>query len=117
MTACWPGGSTGCHFPQEDHCYCKVGEFGHHDHCRTHAEQRSITLARQGDGWRKLPGSMLVYVRLEADDSVRLAGPSLLHPMHPPGAVLGIGQWIFAPSDGRAGYSAPDYDQSAQLRW
>ena len=66
----------GVPFPCEDHCYCKAGEFGHRDYCRTHAEQRAITLARQGDGWRKLQGAKLIYVRLEADDSARLAEPS-----------------------------------------
>ena len=68
-------GINGVPFPGEDHCYCKVGESGNHDLCRTHAEQRAITLAREGDGWRALPGSKLVYVRLEADDSVRLELP------------------------------------------
>ena len=41
-------GTNGVPFPGEDHCYCKVGDFGHHDQCRTHAEQRAITLARVG---------------------------------------------------------------------
>ncbi len=45
-------GNNGVPFPGEDHCYCKFGELGHHDQCRTHAEQRAITLAREGDGWR-----------------------------------------------------------------
>jgi len=45
-------GINGVPFPGEDHCYCKVGESGSHDLCRTHAEQRAITLAREGDGWR-----------------------------------------------------------------
>jgi len=65
-------GTNGVPFPGEDHCYCKLGEGGDHDRCRTHAEQRAITLAREGDGWRMLQGSKLIYVRLEADDSVRL---------------------------------------------
>jgi hypothetical protein len=51
-------GTNGVPFPGEDHCYCKVGELGHHDQCWTHAEQRAITLARQDDGWRKLPGTV-----------------------------------------------------------
>src|ERR1700760_1036699 len=63
-------GTNGVPFPGEDHCYCKFGEGGDHDRCRTHAEQRAITLAREGDGWRMLPGSKLIYVRLAADDSV-----------------------------------------------
>ena len=28
-------GTNGVPFPGEDHCYCKFGEFGHHDVCRT----------------------------------------------------------------------------------
>src|SRR5580692_12139670 len=68
-------GINGVSFPGEDHCYCKFADFGHHDMCRTHAEQRAITLAREGDGWRLLPGAKLIYVRLEADDSVRLEEP------------------------------------------
>ena len=34
-------GTNGVPFPGEDHCYCKFGEAGDHDRCRTHAEQRS----------------------------------------------------------------------------
>src|SRR5579864_7892572 len=52
-------GANGVPFPGEDHCYCKVGESGQHDQCRIHAEQRAITLAREGDGWRLLPGAKL----------------------------------------------------------
>jgi deoxycytidylate deaminase len=59
-------GNNGVPFPGEDHCYCKFGEFGHHDMCRTHAEQRAVTLARQGDGWQMLQGAWLIYARLEA---------------------------------------------------
>ena len=47
-------GTNAVPFPGEDHCYCKVGDFGQHDRCRIHAEQRAITLAREGDGWRLL---------------------------------------------------------------
>jgi deoxycytidylate deaminase len=36
-------GTNGVPFPGEDHCYCKLGEGGDHDRCRTHAEQRAIT--------------------------------------------------------------------------
>jgi deoxycytidylate deaminase len=68
-------GTNGVPFPGEDHCYCKVAESGNHDQCRTHAEQRAITLAREGDGWRMLPGSKLISVRLEADGSVWLEMP------------------------------------------
>jgi deoxycytidylate deaminase len=110
-------GTNGVPFPGEDHCHCKIGEFGHHDDCRTHAEQRAITLARQDDGWRKLPASTLVYVRLEADDSVRLAEPHFCARCARLALSLGVGQWIFALSDGLAGYSSVDYDKIAQLRW
>jgi hypothetical protein len=79
-------GTNGVPFPGEDHCYCKFGETGQHDRCRTHAEQRAINLAREGDGWRMLQGSKLIYVRL---------GPAgrapLLLPLQPPGAVHGRG--------------------------
>jgi len=110
-------GTNGVPFPGEDHCYCKVGESGDHDQCRTHAEQRAITLAREGDGWRKLPGSTLVYVRLEADGSVRLADPHYCARCARLALSLGVAQWIFALSDGLAGYSAVDYDTIAQLHW
>ncbi len=68
-------GINGVPLPGEDHCYCKVADFGDHDSCRTHAEQRAITLAREGDGWRTLRGSQLLYVRLDADDAMRLEEP------------------------------------------
>ena len=83
-------GDNGVPFPGEDHCYCKFGDFGHHDQCRTHAEQRAITLAREGDGWRVLQGSTLIYVRLEADDSVRLAEPHFV-----PGAPAWRCPWVW----------------------
>jgi deoxycytidylate deaminase len=90
-------GTNGVPFPGEDHCYCKFGQVGHHDLCRTHAEQRAITLAREGDGWRMLPDSKLIYVRLALS--------------------LGVAEWIFALSAGLVGYSSADYDTIAQLRW
>jgi deoxycytidylate deaminase len=110
-------GTNGVPFPGEDHCYCKAGEFGQHDQCRTHAEQRAITLAREGDGWRKLPGSQLIYVRLEADDSVRLAEPHFCARCSRLALSLGVAQWIFALSEGLVGYSSADYDAIAALRW
>ena len=110
-------GTNGVPFPGEDHCHCKFGEFGHHDQCRTHAEQRAISLARDGDGWRNLPGSKLIYVRLLADDSVRLQEPHYCARCSRLALSLGVGEWIFALSDGLVGYSAADYDQIAQLRW
>jgi hypothetical protein len=30
---------------------------------------------------------------------------------------LGVAEWVFALSDGLAGYSSADYDRIAQLRW
>jgi deoxycytidylate deaminase len=110
-------GTNGVPFPGEDHCYCKVGEFGHHDLCRTHAEQRAITLARDGDGWRRLPGAKLIYVRLGPDDSVRLEEPHYCARCSRLAMSLGVAEWIFALSEGLVGYSATDYDQIAQLRW
>jgi len=101
-------GNNGVPFP---------GEFGHHDLCRTHAEQRAITLAREGDGWRKLQGSTLIYVRLEADDSVRLEQPHFCARCSRLALSLGVAEWIFALSEGLAGYSSADYDRVAQLRW
>jgi len=110
-------GTNGVPFPGEDHCYCKFGELGHHDQCRTHAEQRAISLAREGDGWRLLPGTKLIYVRLEADDSVRLSEPHFCARCSRLALSLGVAEWIFALSDGLVGYSSADYDQVAQLRW
>jgi deoxycytidylate deaminase len=110
-------GTNGVPFPGEDHCYCKFGEVGHHDLCRTHAEQRAITLAREGDGWRMLPDSRLIYVRLEADDSVRLEAPHFCARCSRLALSLGVSEWIFALSSGLVGYSSADYDTIAQLRW
>jgi len=104
-------------FPGEDHCYCKFGESGHHDMCRTHAEQRAITLAREGDGWRMLPGSKLIYVRLEADDSVRLEKPHFCPRCSRLALSLGVAEWIFALSEGLVRYSCADYDTISQLGW
>ena len=80
-------GTNGVPFPGEDHCYCKYAEFGVHDNCRTHAEQRAIGLARDGDhigeveclakGSRSPPDVDLHFV--EADrlqPFERLVGPS-----------------------------------------
>ena len=110
-------GTNGVPFPGEDHCYCKSGECGHHDTCRTHAEQRAITLARDGDGWPMLPGSTLIYVRLQADDSVRLEKPHFCPRCSRLALSLGVAEWIFALSDGLAGYSCADYDTISQLGW
>ncbi|MGA2826065.1 MAG: hypothetical protein ABSF03_08070 [Streptosporangiaceae bacterium] len=110
-------GTNGVPFPGEDHCYCKYAEFGVHDNCRTHAEQRAINLAREGDGWKMLQGSKLIYVRLEADDSVRLEDPHFCARCSRLALSLGIAEWVFALSDGLVGYSAADYDTVAQLRW
>ena len=110
-------GTNGVPFPGEDHCYCKVADHGVHDLCRTHAEQRAITLARQGDGWRRLAASTLIYVRLETDDSVRLEDPHFCARCSRLALSLGVQEWVFALSDGLVGYSAADYDKIAQLRW
>ncbi|MFI5063661.1 MAG: hypothetical protein ACHP9Z_06765 [Streptosporangiales bacterium] len=110
-------GTNGVPYPGEDHCYCKVAERGDHDQCRTHAEQRAITLAREGEGWQQLHGSKLVYVRLEADDSVRLEDPHFCARCSRLALSLGISEWIFALSDGLVGYSSANYDTIAQLRW
>ena len=110
-------GTNGVPFHGEDHCYCRVGDLGHHDQCRTHAEQRAITLARVGDGWRLLPGAKLIYVRLEADDSVRRDEPHFCARCSRLALSLGIAEWIFALSEGLVGYSSADYDKIAQLRW
>ena len=82
-------GTNGVPFPGEDHCYCKYAEFGVHDNCWTHAEQRAINLAREGDGWKMLQGSKLIYVRLQVPRLRPAAGPALLRPLQPPGAVPG----------------------------
>ena len=110
-------GSNGVPFPGEDHCYCKLAGSGNHDQCRTHAEQRAITLAREGGGWRLLPGSKLIYVRLEADDSVRLEMPHFCPRCSRLALSLGVAEWIFALPDGLVGYSSAGYDAIAQLRW
>jgi deoxycytidylate deaminase len=110
-------GTNGVPFPGEDHCYCQVAESGDHDQCRTHAEQRAITLAREGDGWRLLPGSKLIYVRLEPDGSVRLEMPAFCARCSRLALSLGVAEWVFALPDGLAGYSAAGYDAIAQLRW
>jgi hypothetical protein len=110
-------GINGVSFPGEDHCYCKFADFGHHDMCRTHAEQRAITLAREGDGWRRLPGAKLIYVRLEADDSVRLENPHFCPRCSRLALSLGVAEWIFALSEGLVGYSSADYDAISQLSW
>ena len=85
--------------------------------CRTHAEQRAITLGRDGDGWRLLPGSKLIYVRLEADDSVRLEEPHFCARCSRLALSLGVSEWIFALSAGLVAYDSAEYDQVAALRW
>jgi len=110
-------GTNGVPLPGEDHCYCKFDEFRQHDNCRTHAEQRAINLAREADGWRRLPGSQLLYVRLEADDSVRLEEPHFCARCSRLALSLGIKEWVFSLEDGLMAYSAADYDRIAQLRW
>lgn len=110
-------GINGVPLPGEDHCYCKVADFGDHDSCRTHAEQRAITLAREGGGWSTLKGAQLLYVRLEPDDSVRRDEPFFCARCSALALSLDIKDWVFALPDGLVGYSAYDYDQIARLRW
>ena len=110
-------GINGVPLPGEDHCYCKFGLAKHHDDCRTHAEQRAINLAREGVGWGLLQGSQLLYVRLEADDSVRLEEPHFCARCSRLALSLGIAEWIFALSDGLVAYSAVDYDNISSLLW
>ena len=87
-------GTNGVPFPGEDHCYCKVAEFGVHDSCRTHAEQRAIGLARDGNGWKTLQGAKLIYVRLEANDSVRLEDPHFCARCRSAGPRAGPSRWL-----------------------
>jgi deoxycytidylate deaminase len=103
--------------PGEDHCYCRVGEFGNHDNCRTHAEQRAISLAREGEGWHTIQGAQLLYVRLQEDDSVRLDEPHFCTRCSRLALSLGVQEWVFALSEGLVGYSAPDYDRIAAIMW
>ena len=110
-------GTNGVPFPGEDHCYCKVGETGDHDTCRTHAEQRAIGVAREGDGWRMLTGAKLVYVRLEDNDSVRLEEPHYCARCSRLALSLGVAEWIFGLKEGLAGCTAVDYDRIAQTKW
>jgi len=110
-------GTNGVPFPGEDHCYCKIAERGDHDQCRTHAEQRALSLAREADGWQRLQGSRLIYVRLGADDSVRLEDPHFCARCSRTALSLGVSEWIFALPDGLASYSSADYDKLAQLSW
>jgi hypothetical protein len=110
-------GNNGVPFPGEDHCYCKFADLGHHDQCRTHTEQRAITLAREGDRWRTLQGPALIYVRLEADDPVRLDVPHFCARCSRLALSLSVAQRIFAPPENLAGYSSTGYDRVAQLRW
>jgi hypothetical protein len=74
-------------------------------------------VACEGDGWRLLQGSTLIYVRLEAGDSVRLAVPHLCARCGRLALSLSAAGWIFALPEGLAGYSSADYDTVAQLRW
>jgi hypothetical protein len=64
-----------------------------------------------------LQGAKLIYVRLEADDSVRLQEPHFCARCSRLALSLGVHEWIFALSDGLAGYSAADYDTIAALSW
>ena len=76
-----------------------------------------MTLGREGDGWGMMQGSQLLYVRLEADDSVRLKEPHFCARCSRLALSLGVKEWVFALSEGLAGYSSVDYDRIAQLMW
>ena len=108
-------GINGVPLPGEDHCYCRVAEFAHHDSCRTHAEQRAILLARESVGWEQLQGSQLLYVRLDADGFVRAEDPHFCGRCSRLALSLGLSQWLFALADGMVGYSAADYDTIARV--
>jgi hypothetical protein len=95
----------------------QVGELGNYDRCRTHAEQQAITLgpARQIAGGG-CPDRKLIYVRLEADDSVQLEMPHFCPRCSRLALSLGVAEWIVALPDSLVGYSSADYDAIAQLR-
>ena len=82
----------------------------------TPSSGRSRWRAKATAGGR-LPGAKLIYVRLEADDSVRLEEPHFCARCSRLALSLGVAEWIFALSEGLVGYSSADYDQIAQLRW
>ena len=63
-----------------------------------------------------MPGSKLIYVRLEADDSVQLEMPHFCPRRSRLALSLGVAEWIVARPDSLAGYSSADYDAIAQLR-
>jgi deoxycytidylate deaminase len=110
-------GTNGVPFPGEDHCYCKAGELGQHEGSLLGVGAAVVMLAREGDGWQRLQGSKLIYVRLEADDSVRLDDPHFCARCSRTALSLGVAEWIFALSDGLASYSSADYDKISQLSW
>jgi hypothetical protein len=64
-----------------------------------------------------LQGATLIYVRLQADDSVRLDEPHFCARCSRLALSLGLAEWVFSLTDGLAGYSSADYDRIAQLRW
>ena len=78
---------------------------------------RTTATAGRGISWRRLPGSKLIYVRLEADDSVQLEMPHFCPRRSRLALSLGVAEWIVALPDSLAGYSSADYDAIAQLRW
>ena len=106
-----------CPFPAKTIATAGPGRLASMTSCRTHAEQRALMLAREGDGWQRLQGSKLIYVRLEADDSVRLEDPHFCARCSRTALSLGVAEWIFALSDGLASYSSADYDKISQLSW
>ena len=114
--ACWAGERTES-LSGEDHCYCKVAEVGNHDQCRTHAEQRAISLARQGEGWRRLQARSWSMCGSRRTTRSAWRIPTSARAAAGLALSLGVAEWIFALSDGLVGYSATDYDTISQLRW
>jgi hypothetical protein len=70
----------------------------------------------EADSWRRCLDRKLIYVRLEADDSVQLEMPHFCPRCSRLALSLGVAEWIVALLDSLVGYSSADYDAIAQLR-
>jgi hypothetical protein len=64
-----------------------------------------------------VPGSKLIYVRPEADDSVQLEMPHFCLCCSRLALSLGVAEWIVALPDSLTVSSSAGYDVIAQLRW
>jgi hypothetical protein len=96
----------------------QVGELGNHDPVPDpRGAAGDHAGPREADSWRRLPGSKLIYVRLEADDSGQLEMPHFCPRCSRLALSLGVAEWIVALPDSVAGWSSADYDAIAQLRW